>query len=130
MQSDVPASGEIRRITLSTSSVAVAGTPNQVTVAVEGELDMTDADRVGDVLVQAAASGRPIVRVDLSGLTFADSSAVKALLVGAKAAEASGATYVLVNPHGNVQRLLAVTGLDGALTVVRETSVEEGPNSA
>jgi anti-sigma B factor antagonist len=130
MQSDLPSNGETRRIPLSTSAVSVGGTPNEITVSVEGELDMTDADRVGDVLAQAAAAGRPIVRVELSKLTFADSSAVKALLVGAKAAEGHGVTYLLVNPHGNVRRLLAVTGLDEALTVVTEPEYQEGPNSA
>ena len=130
MQSDLPSNGEVRRITLSTSAVAVDGSANHITVTVEGELDMSDADRVGDILAHAAASGHPILRVDLSHLTFADSSAVKALLLGAKAADAHGVTYLLVNPHGNVQRLLAVTGLDEALTVVSEPAVQEGPNSA
>src|SRR5512143_1170857 len=69
MQSEVPSNGEVRRITLSGSC--------------------------GAILAEAAASGRPILRVDLSGLTFADSSAVKALLVGAKAADAHGVAYQL-----------------------------------
>lgn len=129
MQSDVPAKGQVRRITLNTSAVTIGGTPNDTTVWVEGELDMADADRVGDILSESAASGRPILRVDLSKLTFADSSAVKALLIGAKAADANGVAYQLVNPHGNVQRLLSVTGLDEALTVVSEPTDQEGSNS-
>jgi anti-sigma B factor antagonist len=130
MHGDVPSNGEVRRITLSTSAVSVSGSPNEITVAIEGELDVTDADRVGDLLTESAASGHAILRVDLSKLTFADSSAVKALLMGAKSADAHGVTYQLLNPHGNVRRLLAVTGLDEALTVVDEPVVQEGPNSA
>ena len=78
--------GAPKRLTLSTCTVDVETTLNNVVVTVVGELDMGDADRVGDLLSEAAVSGKPIVRVDLSGLTFADSSAIKALLLGAKAA--------------------------------------------
>ncbi|MEP7204338.1 MAG: STAS domain-containing protein [Ilumatobacteraceae bacterium] len=117
------------RLTLSTCTVEVEVNPNSVTVSVAGELDMADSDRVGELLIEAAASGRPIVRLQLSGLTFADSSAIKAILVGARAAEDHGVTYELVNPHGRVQRLLHVTGLVNALTIVVEPDDEQGPHS-
>ena len=121
---DVP-----RRLTLSTCTVDIHTTPNNVMLTVIGELDMGDADRVGDVLSEAAHAGKPIVTVDLAGLTFADSSAIKALLLGAKAADDHGVSYELVNPHGNVRRLLGVTGLDKALTVIDEPESVERRNS-
>lgn len=129
MHSDFPATGAAHRVALTTSNVGVETTANEITVRVSGELDMADADEVAEMLSRAASTGRAILRVDLSGLTFADSSAIKALLVGAKTAEANGVDYQLVNPHGNVQRLLSVTGLNEALTVISEPEVREGPNS-
>ena len=81
---------------------------------------MADADQVGDVLTSAVNAGKPTVRIQLSELRFADSSAVKAILIGAQAADDRGVVYELVNPCGLVQRLLEVTGLDHALTVVHE----------
>lgn len=129
MHSDSPTTGASHGVTLTTSTAGVETSANEVTVTVSGELDMADADEVGEILTRAAAAGRAILRVDLSGLTFADSSAIKALLVGAKAAEANGVDYQLVNPHGNVQRLLSVTGLTEALTVIIEPDEREGPNS-
>ncbi len=117
------------RLQLSACTVNVEATPNYVTVTVTGELDMADADSVAQVLVDAADAGRPILRVQLSGLTFADSSAIKAIILGAKAAEQRGVTYELVNPHGRVQRLLQVTGLTKALNVIHEPEYIEGPNS-
>jgi anti-sigma B factor antagonist len=116
------------RLTLSTCTVDVETTSSYVTVTVAGELDMADADRVGQVLEDAAAADRPIVRLELSGLTFADSSAVKAIILGAKAAEAHGVTYELVNPHSRVQRLLEITGLTNVLTIIVQDD-EQGPNS-
>ena len=130
MLSDSPSNGEDRRIDLSTSVVEVGSTPSAITVVVQGELDMADADEVGNILAESAGAGRPTLRVDLSGLTFADSSAVKALLTGAKAADEHGITYQLVNPHGSVQRLLTVTGLREALTVIDEPRDHDGPDSA
>lgn len=129
MPSDLPATEAVRNVTFSTSKVAIASTPDEVTLSVSGELDMADADQVGEILAQAASTGRAIVRVDLSAVTFADSSAIKALLLGAKTAEANGVEYELVNAHGSVQRLLAITGLTDALNVVSEPDEREGPNS-
>ena len=83
MERDSLGTDNSRTLTLSTSSVAIDTTPNHVTVSVSGDLDMGDADRVGAILQEAAESGKPVLRVDLSELSFADSSAVKAILMGA-----------------------------------------------
>ena len=117
------------RLQLSTCTVDVETTPSYVVVSVVGELDMADADQVAQVLTDAADAGRPILRVQLSGLTFADSSAIKAIILGARAADQRGVSYELVNPHGRVQRLLQVTGLHNALTILHEPDYVEGPNS-
>jgi anti-sigma B factor antagonist len=117
------------RLTLSTCTVDVDTTPSMIVVCVTGELDMADADKVAELLVEAASAGKPIVRVDLAGLDFADSSAVKSILLGAKAADELGVSYELINPHGSVRRLLGVTGLSDALTVIDEPAYKEGPNS-
>ncbi|MEP7114656.1 MAG: STAS domain-containing protein [Ilumatobacteraceae bacterium] len=108
------------RSQLNTCIVDVESAADEVVVTLSGDLDMADADQVGDVLVKAALSGRPAVRVRLTDLKFADSSALKAILVGAQAADERGVAYELVNPRGLVQRLLEVTGLITALTVVHE----------
>lgn len=122
------ASAPVRQ-TLSACTVDVEMSPNNVVIGIVGELDMADADQVGLILIEAAAAGKPIVRIDLAGLTFADSSAIKAILVGAQAADEHGVTYELVNPHVRVRRLLEVTGLANVLTIVDEPDYQEGPNS-
>ena len=111
-------------LTLSSCSVDVETAANQVVVSLTGELDMTDADQVGEVLNDAVNAGKPTVRLQLSDLRFADSSAIKAILIGAQAAEDRGVEFELVNPRGLVQRLLEVTGLTLALTVVHEPEAD------
>ena len=88
---------------------------------------MADADQVGDVILGAVGAGKPTVRIQLSELTFADSSAIKAILIGAQAADDRGIAYELVNPRGLVLRLLEVTGLNGALTVVQDAQSPGNP---
>ena len=114
------------RLTLSTCTVDVDATTDSVVVRIAGELDMADADQVGDVLTGAVDMGKRLVRVQLADLRFADSSAIKAILIGAQAADERGVAYELVSPRGLVQRLLEVTGLNHALTVVHES---EGPDN-
>ena len=122
------ASAPVRQI-LSTCTVDVEMWPTSVVVSIVGELDMADGDQVGKILIDAAEARKPIIRLELGGLTFADSSAIKAILMGAQAAEERGATYELVNPHDRVRRLLEVTGLSNVLTIVEESAYQEGPNS-
>ncbi|HEY4608415.1 MAG TPA: STAS domain-containing protein [Ilumatobacteraceae bacterium] len=105
---------------LSSCTLRVEPASNEIVVSVAGELDMADSDKVASVLVNAADSGKPLVRLELSGLTFADSSAIKAIVLGAQAAARHDVAFELVNPNGRVQRLLEITGLAGAITIVRD----------
>jgi len=102
----------------SSCTVRVTPGPTDVVIAIVGELDMADADKVAKILVDAADGDRATVSLELSGLTFADSSAVKAIVLGAQAAARRGVAYELVNPTSRVQRLLEVTGLAGTMTIV------------
>jgi|GEM_PF-1315394 len=122
------ASAPVRQI-LSTCTVDVETWPNSVVVSIVGELDMADGDQVGKILIDAVEARKSIIRLELAGLTFADSSAIKAILIGAQAAGERGVTYELVNPHERVRRLLEVTGLSTVLTIVDEAAYQEGPNS-
>ena len=122
------ASAPVRQI-LSTCTVDVEMWPNRVVVSIVGELDMADGDQVGKILIDAAEARKPIIRLELAGLTFADSSAIKAILIGAQAADERGITFELVNPHDRVRRLLEVTGLSTVLTIIDEAACQEGPNS-
>ncbi|HEY0519412.1 MAG TPA: STAS domain-containing protein [Ilumatobacteraceae bacterium] len=120
MEENASLAGVPSRSTLSTCVVDVVTSTDVISVSVAGELDMADADQVGDVLINAADAGKPLVRLVLSDLRFADSSAIKAILIGARVAQDRGVRYELVNPRGLVKRLLEVTGLDSALNVVHE----------
>ncbi|MFI0241166.1 STAS domain-containing protein [Streptomyces sp. NPDC016845] len=87
-----------------------------VVVHAEGELDLHSATdlytRLGDLLDR-----RPAVFLDLSQVTFCDSSGYNALLRLHRRALESGSRFVLVSPHPTVGRLLALTASEGIFDV-------------
>lgn len=52
----------------------------KLSIELFGELDVATADGLREVLVRASTSGRPVV-VDLSGVSFLDSSCLRELVV-------------------------------------------------
>jgi anti-anti-sigma factor len=81
-------------------------------VALVGELDMAHAAAVTEMLDELAAAGARVV-VDLTGLSFIDSSGIHAIFRPTTEATLAG----LVCPPGNVQRVLQMTEIDRALPV-------------
>ncbi|MFE2379128.1 STAS domain-containing protein [Streptomyces sp. NPDC059398] len=80
-------------------------------VAPSGEIDIDAAPPVREAIAGAFHTGRPVV-LDLSRVTFADSSALNLLLW----ANSTG-TFCLAGPvHQQVQRLFDVTGVEEIFT--------------
>ena len=106
---------------LTTCAIDIESTATCVRVSLMGELDTVDSGEVSRLLYDAATAGKPVVRLDLSGLTFADSSAISAILLCAQAAERNGATLQIVNPRPRLQHLFDITGLSQAFNVMHES---------
>jgi anti-sigma B factor antagonist len=90
-------------------------------IALKGEFDLAQRERVQEVF--SAALGEPLVIVDMSGTTYADSTVLSALLKLNTDLQARGGKLILVGPSAMVQRILAVTGL-GTVFEVRATLAE------
>jgi anti-anti-sigma factor len=91
--------------------VAVQEVPGGARVTVSGELDAATASDLESALADAVASGGR-VELDLSAVTFIDSSGLRALIVSRQAASDAGGTLVLGATTAVVDRLLQLTGLD------------------
>jgi anti-sigma B factor antagonist len=82
-------------------------------ITVRGELDFSVAARLEESILEARNGGEPIV-LDLSGVTFLDSSALRALVSAGVALKDSG-VRLQVGPRSEaVSRILEITGLDDA----------------
>jgi anti-anti-sigma factor len=106
--------------------IAVSSAEGEVkVVALRGELDFADAPSLGRMLDELRADGAREVVIDLSELTFIDSSGISALVGAARAVSSDGGTLVVASPTPHVRRVFEIVnlselvpveeGLDGAL---------------
>jgi anti-sigma B factor antagonist len=83
--------------------------PGVHVVALRGELDIVSAYDLALAMVEVAGS---TVVVDLSGLTFIDSSGISALVMAKNRILADGkGRLLLTNPEGIVRAALEIVGL-------------------
>jgi anti-anti-sigma factor len=86
----------------------------QTTLELVGELDLAVVDSVRAALSSAKDDAPSRVLVDISGLTFMDSSGLALLVEARQAAAAAGREFVITQPRGQVRKLFQLTGmLDG-----------------
>jgi RNA polymerase sigma-B factor len=88
----------------------------RLTVALRGEVDRDDADRLRTALRRAVAeAGADTVAVDLSAVPLVDAAGVAVLLDLTSAAAVAEVELVLTGARGYVSKILAVSGLNGLL---------------
>jgi anti-sigma B factor antagonist len=92
---------------------------------VVGELDFATSPRLVEVVGPLAGSGAETV-VDLSGVTFCDSSGLNALVRLHKAAAAAGGALVLAAVPARIAEIMAVVSLDQLFTVRDDAPAADG----
>jgi len=88
-----------------------------VVVALPAEIDMANADGVGEQLRSAFTPGVPIVVADMTLTMFCDSYGMHALVLAHRCAAAHHAQLHLAVPDTRVRQVLKLTGLDRLLPV-------------
>ncbi len=86
-------------------------------VRLAGELDADDAPGVRSLLAEQVLEGSGSLVLDLSELVFVDSAGLAALVAAHKGTRAAGTCLVLAGVSPQVAKVLAISGLDGVLTV-------------
>lgn len=86
-----------------------------VTVAVVGEVDISNATQLSAAGLSALESGADELVVDLTAVTFMDSTGLGHLVRVLRAARPTPVQLLVTHPH--VLRLFEVTGLTGAFRV-------------
>lgn len=93
-----------------------------VHVVLRGELDLSTVEKVEQELQRVEGDAPAIVALDLSRLTFLDSSGLR-LIVGAdQRARRERRRFVLVRGTDTVQRVFSITHLDEQLELVDDVS--------
>jgi stage II sporulation protein AA (anti-sigma F factor antagonist) len=82
------------------------------TIHVGGELDLATAEPVRLELERVESTDAQSIRLDLSGLTFMDSTGVQLLLTAHARSRPDSNRLVLVRGPAAVQRVLQLSGVD------------------
>jgi anti-anti-sigma factor len=98
--------------------VSVTSEAGSHDVALSGELDIATADQLTDALegLQPASGDRLII--DLSGVSFMDSTGLRVLIAANRNAAASGYSLVIVTGDSPAKRVLELTRMDEHMQVV------------
>ena len=97
-------------------AVTVASPEHPPLVVVSGDIDLANVDEFQDAM-STACNGSTALTVDLTGVGYCDSAAVRALFTLAATAQLT----MIVKPTGHISTLLSISGLDRVATVVEKT---------
>jgi len=98
-------------------SMTASCTGGRTVLAVQGEVDLHSADRLADRLTAILDSGERSVVVDLSPLSFLDSTGLGALVTARNRAQQTGAALRLVCTSDRLLKLFRITGLDAVFEI-------------
>jgi anti-sigma B factor antagonist len=87
-------------------------------VRLSGELDIATAARAEAELRRAEDESPSTIAVDLSGLSFMDSTGLRLVVAASARARDAGRRLLVVRGPDPVHRVLELTGLDARLNVV------------
>jgi anti-anti-sigma factor len=88
-----------------------------VHVSVSGELDAHHGQLLHDELVHHLDAGRDAIRIDVTDLSFIDSSGLRVLLQAEERCRAAGGSLTLHGPGAQVRYILEITDLHGRFGV-------------
>jgi anti-sigma B factor antagonist len=83
-----------------------------------GDFDITGFKQIDEELGRIQSDGRPIVTLDLRGLTFIDSSGIRAILRADARARGLGRRLRLIAGPERVHKVFQITRLDDRLEFV------------
>jgi anti-sigma B factor antagonist len=85
-------------------------------VALEGDIDLQSSPAVRQQLLACFEKNKRVI-VDLSGVTYIDSSGVASLVEAFQVARKKNGTFSLVNVSSAVMRVLSLARLDRVFTI-------------
>jgi anti-anti-sigma factor len=85
------------------------------TIILEGEFDMHGTARFWAFFSEAIAASPISITLNAAGLTFIDSSGLKALLHARAAATDAGVAFRVTEPSPELRRVAEMTGIDDLL---------------
>ncbi len=88
-----------------------------LTFAVEGEVDLYTSPDLRAAILKAEPPANGVLAVDLSAVSYMDSSGVATLVEGLKSAGQKRASFVLKSPSPSVMKVLQLSRLDAVFEI-------------
>jgi anti-sigma B factor antagonist len=85
--------------------------PGCTVVIVRGDIDRNSSPLLGATIQELISTHRARLVVDVGGITFCDSTGLRALLSGARTTSEAGGWLRLTGVRGHLERLLRMTDL-------------------
>ena len=92
-------------------------TSNGLVIRVQGEVDLYSSPELRKVILKAIPSAGVDLAIDLSGVTYIDSSGVATLVEGLRSARENGIGFALAAPSPAVMQVLELARLDSVFEV-------------
>ena len=108
--------GRMRKITSPSGSLTMSAEP--AVVALDGEIDLHQSAQVLARLDPLIASRCPSIRVDLSGVTYMDSSGLATMIDAMQRTQAYGGEFALAGIKPNVMKVFQIARLDQVFRIV------------
>lgn len=91
-------------------------------LVLRGELDLSTVPKVDEALRRIEESRPPLIVLDLSGLSFLDSTGLRLVVSADQRARREQRRLAVVRGAESVQRVFSITGLDEHLDMVDDVS--------
>jgi anti-sigma B factor antagonist len=97
---------------------ADAASDGTATVLVRGELDLSTASQLRDRLFGLLEAGTNSVTLDVSGLSFIDSTGLGVIVAVVKRARQQGGNLVLRGPSRSARKVIDISGLSQIVEII------------
>lgn len=104
--------------------------PDHALIRLAGELDASNVSRLYEELAELAHEGRRHTVLDLTELTFVDSTGLSAIIAAHKRAEKAGAELILFSPQPQVRNLFTIAGIDRYLHIRPSNEADDAGDAA
>lgn len=88
-----------------------------VVIAAAGEVDLSSSPQLREAILKSVPNAGGTLAVDLSGVSYMDSSGVATLVEGLKSIGAKKAAFCLLAPSGSVLKVLQLSRLDSVFDI-------------
>ena len=108
-------------------SASVSAGVSGPVITLSGEADIANAAELSELVTSQLTDGTQQLTIDVAGLDFADTAAIRVFLVAARRLRERGGGLVLVRPQRALARVLEILGAEEVVAIRGETEAEPEP---